>query len=85
MITAKHSDRALKNVCYFLPLNTGFVISNPTWGTDVYLYFSMLCYPMHVEALRRTDVLLKERYQLPIIKILKPAHQDALDRNGFPT
>jgi hypothetical protein len=81
----QHSDRALKGVCYFLSLNTGFVGSNPTWGTNICFYFSVFCYPMYVEALRRADFLLKELYQLLINKILKSVQQDVLDRNDCAT
>jgi hypothetical protein len=44
--------------------NTGIVGSNPARGMDVFLHFSVLIYPVQVQALRRADPPSKESYQM---------------------
>jgi hypothetical protein len=44
--------------------NTGIVGSNPIRAMDVCPRFSVLCCPVHVEALRRADPPSMESYEL---------------------
>jgi len=47
-------------------LNIGIAGSKAAWGMDVCPRVSVLCCPVSGEALRRTDPLAKESYQMSL-------------------
>jgi hypothetical protein len=53
--------------------NIGIAGSNSAWGMDVCPRVSVLCCPVSVEALRRTDLPSKESYQM-CLYVAREAH-----------